>query len=78
MKNVLTLLAVFVGGAAVGVTAGLLFAPDKGEVQRRKIAETLKKYGVNLSGADLSKLCTELGRVGKKDNGSPMEDFDVE
>jgi hypothetical protein len=55
-----------------------LFAPDKGEVQRRKIAETLRKYGVNLSGADLSKLCTELGRVGKKDNGSPMEDFDVE
>ena len=41
MKTGWTILTAFIGGAVLGTTAGLLFAPEKGENQRRKIKETL-------------------------------------
>ena len=37
MKTGWTILTAFIGGAVLGTTAGLLFAPEKGENQRRKI-----------------------------------------
>lgn len=33
----------FVAGAAIGVTLGVLFAPDKGEVTRRKIKDAAQE-----------------------------------
>jgi len=43
MKNGLALLAAFVGGVAAGAAAGLLLAPEKGEDQRKKLAELFEK-----------------------------------
>lgn len=53
MKTGWTILTAFIGGAVLGTTAGLLFAPEKGEDQRRKIKATLNKYGIKLGKDEL-------------------------
>lgn len=77
MKNGLSLAAAFVGGAVAGAALGLLFAPEKGEDQRRKIKEALDKYGVKLGKEDLAKLVEDLKNIGKS-KAAPIEDYDVE
>lgn len=77
MKNGMALAAAFVGGAVAGAALGLLFAPEKGEDQRRKIKEALDKYGVKLGKEDLAKLVEDLKSIGKH-KSAPIEDYDVE
>jgi len=59
MKN-LNVLAAFLGGAAVGAALGILFAPEKGEDTRHKIAEILRKKGIKLNRSDMNDLVDEI------------------
>ena len=49
----LNVLAAFLGGAAVGAALGILFAPEKGEDTRNKIAEILRKKGIRLNRSEM-------------------------
>jgi hypothetical protein len=56
----LNYLAAFLGGAALGVIGGLLFAPEKGEDTRNRIAEALRKRGIKLSRNEIDDLVDEI------------------
>lgn len=56
----LTLISAFLGGAIVGCSAALLFAPEKGEDVRTKIAGILKKKGIKISDKEVDALVAEL------------------
>ncbi|NDV66220.1 YtxH domain-containing protein [Bacteroides sp. 224] len=56
----LNVLAAFLGGAAVGAALGVLFAPEKGEDTRERIAALLRKKGIKLHGSDLDNLVDEI------------------
>lgn len=64
MKNLDIVLAV-VGGALVGASLGLLFAPKKGEDLRDDLASYLKSKGINLKKKKLDQLVEELEDVVK-------------
>lgn len=59
MKTI-TLISAFLGGAIVGGAAALLFAPEKGEDIRAKIANILKKKGIKISDSEVDALVAEL------------------
>ena len=59
MKGI-NVLAAFLGGAAVGAAIGILFAPEKGEDTRHKIAEILRKKGIRLNQVDMESLVDEI------------------
>ena len=59
MKS-LNFLVAFLGGAIVGATVGILFAPEKGEDTRNKIADILRKKGIRLNRNDMEDLVDEI------------------
>lgn len=60
MNNGLKTLAAFVGGAAIGAAVGLLFAPKKGEDQRREIMDAIKESGAKLNKDEMKKLVDSI------------------
>jgi len=59
MKN-LNVFAALLGGAAIGAALGVLFAPEKGEDTRKKIAEILRKKGIKLNRSEMNDLVSEI------------------
>ncbi|WP_321424048.1 YtxH domain-containing protein [uncultured Bacteroides sp.] len=59
MKN-LNVFAALLGGVAIGAALGVLFAPEKGEDTRNKIAEILRKKGIKLSRSEMNDLVSEI------------------
>ena len=66
MKS-LSILAAFLGGAVVGAACGILFAPEKGEDTRLRIAEALRKRGIKLNRQQLNDLVDEITSEVKSD-----------
>ncbi|GAY30137.1 hypothetical protein IMSAGC014_00581 [Bacteroidaceae bacterium] len=56
----LNLFVAFLGGAVVGAAAGVLFAPEKGEDTRKKIADALRRKGIKLSRKEMDELTDEI------------------
>lgn len=56
----LNVLVAFLGGAALGAAVGILFAPEKGEETRQKIAEILRKKGIRLNRNEMQNLVDEI------------------
>ncbi|MBD5371213.1 MAG: YtxH domain-containing protein [Bacteroides sp.] len=59
MKS-LTIISAFLGGAIVGVASAILFAPEKGEDARKRIAKILRKRGIQISDDEVDALVAEL------------------
>ena len=56
----LNIVAAFLGGMALGAAAGLLFAPEKGEDTRKKIADVLREKGIKLNRAEMEDLVDQI------------------
>ena len=60
MSNSLSILYAFIGGALIGASAAVLFAPSKGTDLRAKIKETLQKKGIICTQSEIDALVEQL------------------
>lgn len=58
--NTKTLIYAFLGGAVVGLSAAVLFAPAKGEDVRKKICGMFRRKGIKISDEEVDSLVAEL------------------
>lgn len=56
----LNILYAFLGGAIVGCSAAILFAPEKGSNVRARVCDLLKRKGIKISDAEVDALVAEL------------------
>jgi len=56
----LNFMAAFLGGAAIGAVFGILFAPEKGETTRQKIADILREKGIKLNRSEMDELVDKI------------------
>lgn len=71
MKDTQKIMIAALAGAAIGVIAGILLAPDKGSETRRKIAEAARKASENaqdLAASATSKFSELKNKVYDKKN----------
>ena len=58
--NSKTLIYAFLGGAIVGASSALLFAPAKGEDIRKRICRLIHRKGIEISDEEVDALVAEL------------------
>lgn len=63
----LNILAAFIGGAAVGAVAGILFAPQRGVDTRKKIINLLHEKGIKLNHQEMDDLVDKIASEIKGD-----------
>ena len=68
MNNTLGLISAFLGGAIVGAGAALLFAPEKGEDLRKRIADIHRRKGIICSDSDVDALVEKLTKELESEN----------
>ena len=64
----LSILAAFLGGAAVGAACGILFAPEKGSDTRERIIDALRKRGIKLDRKEIEELVDDIADELKSDS----------
>jgi gas vesicle protein len=64
----LSILAAFLGGAAVGAACGILFAPEKGSDTRERIIDALRKRGIKLDRKEMEELVDDIADELKSDS----------
>lgn len=58
--NTKALIYAFLGGAVVGISSALLFAPAKGQDVRDRICRLIRRKGIKISDEEVDALVAEL------------------